>query len=125
MKVLIAVPLVLLALLGAIGMSSLENQDFCSMHYRAEPGSEGVLFGTGLTLRPPGWRCTDEGRPTEIATGSWPRFFIALAGALAAGAWYLRRRSRSARFAFASTTALAVAGAFGWYGGWQFGFYLG
>ena len=69
----VAVPFLLLALLGAGGMSSIVDDDFCSMHYRSEPGSEGVPFGAELTLRPPGWRCSDEGRPTELTSGSWSR----------------------------------------------------
>jgi hypothetical protein len=125
MKVLVSVPLVLLALLGAGGMSSLVDDDFCSMHYRSVPGTEGVVFGTELTLRPPGWRCTDLGRPTEITTGSWAWFFIALAGEALVAAWYLRRGSRSARAAFASTVTLAVAGASALFGGFVPALYWG
>jgi len=128
MKVLIAVPLLLLALLGAAGMSSFPvGNDPCN----AFPFGEGSSAGAELRYAPPGLRCvyTDgDGLRTikRDESGSWPWFFVALAGELAIGVWYLLgRRSRAARWAFASTVALAFTGALGWYAGWQPGFFLG
>jgi hypothetical protein len=125
MKVLVAVPLVLLALLGAGGMSSLQDDDFCRTHIPF--AGEDVSFGTEIKLLPPSWRCVYEsgGRRVERTTGSWPWFLIALAGEAVVAAWYLLGSSRAARFALAATVALAVAGTFALYGGFAFAFFWG
>jgi hypothetical protein len=129
MKVLLAVPLVLLALLGAAGISSLETGDYCwdrlsiVLDETDEYDSDWVR-----TLTPPGWRCTLDvnGRHYELTGGSWPWFLIAFAGAVGVGAWYFRRRTPAATAAFAATVALAVAGIAGWYfGAWETGFVVG
>jgi hypothetical protein len=124
MKVLIAVPLLLLAVLGAGGMSSIEDDDFCGRFPRSFP--EGSGSSTQIRLSPPGWRCVYEapdGRRATTGTGSWTWFLVALAGELGVAAWYLRRRSTPARMAVASTVALATAGAFSLLGGLDFAFF--
>jgi hypothetical protein len=125
MKALMAVPLVLLALLGAGGMSSLQDDDYCLTHIPF--ASEDVGFGTEVKWLPPGWRCSYDsgGEHRERTTGSWPWFLIALAGEALVAARYLHGGSRAARFAFAATVALAVAGAISLIGGVAFGFFWG
>jgi hypothetical protein len=104
MKVLVAVPLLLLALAGAAGMASIADDDTCFVALT----EEGPSVANERSFSPPGFRCAySDGRTDEH--GSWSGFLFALAGQLGVAAWYLRRRSRPARLAFASTTALAVA----------------
>jgi hypothetical protein len=71
MKVLIAVPLVLLALLGAGGMSSLVDDDFCGNFPITFP--EGSGSSSEIKLVPPGVRCVytaPNGREATTESGS-------------------------------------------------------
>jgi hypothetical protein len=89
---------------------------------------EGTGVGIERSLSPPGFRCVYIGARNDTVTyGSWSGFVFAVVGQLGVAAWYLRRRSPAARLAFASTTALALVGALGFYwdGNWQFGFMVG
>lgn len=81
MKVLIAVPFLLLALLGAGGMSSLVDDDFCGNFPITFP--EGSGSRSEIKLAPPGVRCVyvaPNGREMTTGSGSWLWFLIALAG---------------------------------------------
>jgi len=116
------VPFILLALAGAAGMASMADGDTCFTGLT----EQGPGVANERSFSPPGFRCAyTDGRTVEH--GSWSGFLFAVAGQLGVAAWYLRRRSAAACLAFASTTALAVAGALGFYwdGDWQFGFMVG
>jgi hypothetical protein len=114
--------LIVLALLGAAGLSSLQGDDFC----------DGYPLGTTkvsseVTAWPPGWRCVYEsadGRAV-VDAGSVPWFLVALAGEALVLAWALRRRSPSARLALAATVAVAAVGGCGLIGGFGFAFVFG
>jgi hypothetical protein len=115
--------LIVLALLGATGLSSLQGDDFC----------DGYPLGTTkvsseVTAWPPGWRCVYEsvdGGRAVVDAGSVPWFLVALAGEALVFAWALRRRSPSARLALAATVAIAAVGACGLIGGFGFAFVFG
>jgi hypothetical protein len=115
--------LAILALLGAAGLSSLQDDDFCNAY---PAGTTSAASET--TLWPPGWRCVYDGpgaRRAVVDAGSVPWFLIALGAELAVGAWALRRRSAPARLAAATTAALAAVGALGLVGGFGFAFTAG
>ena len=110
--------LVVLALVGAAGLSSLKSGDYCE-YDAANPDFATVSTDLGAT--PPGPRCVyrhADGRVTSVSTGSWPWFAIALAGFAAIALWTVRRpRSGAARLATAAGIAMAAVGAFGLEGG--------
>ena len=116
MAIVRAVLVVALLVVGAAGLSSLEDDDFCSTF-----GTETASPSTELALWPPGTRCVStlpDGTSTSLEAGSAGAFLLLLAGLLAVGAWKGVRPER-ARYAFAVALALAVAGAAGLEGAWQ------
>jgi hypothetical protein len=120
-KPVAAALLIVIALLGAAGLSSLQDDDFCS-----EYGAETQTVTGELTLWPPGWRCVYEPPRTVVNAGSVPWFLIALAGmGLVAGLALRRRAGAPARVAATTTAALAGVGICGLLGGFAFGFVAG
>jgi hypothetical protein len=119
--------LAVLALAGAAGLSSLQDDDFCAEYPLGF--SAGSTATSELSAWPPGWRCVYEApgaRRTVVEAGSVPWFLLALAGELGIAAVVVRRR-RSAPARLAATTALALAavGACGLVGGFGFAFTAG
>ena len=85
--------LVVLALVGAAGLSSLKSGDYCE-YDAANPDFATVSTDLGAT--PPGPRCVyrhADGRVTSVSTGSWPWFAIALAGFAAIALWTVGARA--------------------------------
>jgi hypothetical protein len=103
--------LVVLALVGAAGLSSLQHDDSCA-------GTE------ELSVTPPGWRCVDG--PSVVEMGSLPWLLVALGAEAGVALWAVRRReSTPARLAATTTVALAAVGACGLIGGFNFAFTFG
>lgn len=128
LRAVAVIALTALALLGAAGMSSLEDDDFCAENYPSGFG-EGSGYTSELSAWPPGWRCVydaPDGGTAVVEVGSIPWFLVALAGVAGVAAWFLhRRRSTPARLAATTTVALAAVGACGLIGGFLFGFTAG
>ena len=116
MAIVRAVLVVALLIVGAAGLSSLEDDDFCGAF-----GAEAASLRTELALWPPGTRCVStlpDGTSTSLEAGSAGAFLVLLASLLAVAAWKVARPER-ARYAFAVALAFAVAGAAGLEGAWQ------
>jgi hypothetical protein len=106
--------------LGAAGLSSLEDDDFCDeQRYAVERSS----WTSELALWPPGWRCVFSlrgGRETTVEAGSVGSFLAVLAGELLIAAWVLRRWPRVTqplRVVAVTMLAFSVAGGGGLVGG--------
>jgi hypothetical protein len=109
--VLVAVLLVI----GAAGLSSLQDDDWCGSHYPAGFG-EGSGAGTAIALWPLGVECrytAPDGSTATVKSGEPVGFF----GALIIGGvvWWWREQFRAA---WATTLVFAVAGVGALVAGW-------
>jgi hypothetical protein len=112
-----------LLVLGAAGLSSLEDEEFCAEQaYAVERSS----WSSELAVWPPGWRCVfslPDGRAATVEAGSVELFLGVLAGELLIAAWVVRRWPRvtgPARLAAVTMLVCSVAGAGGLVGGFIF-----
>jgi hypothetical protein len=114
MAIVRAVLVVALLVVGAAGLSSLEDDDFCTMSL-LEVGDETSSERSEAVLWPPGTRCVvtrPDGGEVAVESGSAGWFLVALAALLGVAAWHGLRPER-ARLAFAAALALGAVGVCG------------
>lgn len=117
--------MLVLLVLGAAGLSSLADDDFCAIAPAGLPEATG--WSPTWTWWPPGSGCeyaAGGGRTVTTTAGSVPGFLAVLGVALAVAGWALTRRP-PARLVLAIVLAVAGAGAGSLLGGASLGLSFG
>jgi hypothetical protein len=117
-----------LLVIGAAGLSSLEDDDFCGEH---GPAVEGSSWSSRVAVWPPGEQCVYSlpgGGEATVDAGSVESFLVVLATELLIAGWLVRQWpliSRQARAAAVTMLTFSVAGAGALAGGFLLAMLLG